>query len=299
MSSRPQRPNDGSRASGSWGPPPPRELRDSERGSERGYPARRDRDYDYDRRGYSSYDQRDDHRRGGNYRPDQPRDDRYRDERFREDRRDDRYRRGYPREYSREHPSDRIGRPREDYRKDYRDDYRSDRDFHKTRRRSRSPPSRRSRSPVRRDEEERRSREYDDRAGPRAGPVDRANGKRLEVSEVPEAKSADVAKDEAVERPPAEQEDDVVEEGPGHDAMAAMLGISGFGTTKGKPKIVPLEGANVKKERSWRQYMHRYVLLCCDMELLRCANMGPYVNLAFCSILQEGWLQPRARRGLI
>ncbi|KAF6764834.1 U4/U6.U5 small nuclear ribonucleoprotein 27 kDa protein, partial [Ephemerocybe angulata] len=48
----------------------------------------------------------------------------------------------------------------------------------------------------------------------------------------------------------AENEDDT--------AMMAMMGLSGFGTTKGKHVIGNQEGAaNIKKVRTWRQYMNR------------------------------------------
>jgi len=40
--------------------------------------------------------------------------------------------------------------------------------------------------------------------------------------------------------------------------MMAMMGLSGFGTTKGKHIEGNQEGAvNVKKVRTWRQYMNR------------------------------------------
>jgi len=43
----------------------------------------------------------------------------------------------------------------------------------------------------------------------------------------------------------------------------AMMGFGGFGTTKGKKVDDPsqLGYAKVKKERTWRQYMNRYVEL--------------------------------------
>jgi len=40
--------------------------------------------------------------------------------------------------------------------------------------------------------------------------------------------------------------------------MMAMMGIAGFGTTKGKPVEGNQEGAvKIKKVRTWRQYMNR------------------------------------------
>lgn len=42
--------------------------------------------------------------------------------------------------------------------------------------------------------------------------------------------------------------------------MAAMMGFGGFGTTKGKKVDGNAAGAaEVKKERTWRQYMNRFV----------------------------------------
>ena len=44
------------------------------------------------------------------------------------------------------------------------------------------------------------------------------------------------------------------------DAMVSMMGFGGFGTTKGKKVAGNAAGAaEVKKERTWRQYMNRYV----------------------------------------
>ncbi|TFK27412.1 hypothetical protein FA15DRAFT_555403, partial [Coprinopsis marcescibilis] len=41
-------------------------------------------------------------------------------------------------------------------------------------------------------------------------------------------------------------------------AIRAMMGIGGFGTTKGKSVLGNQEGsANIKKTRTWRQYMNR------------------------------------------
>jgi len=41
-------------------------------------------------------------------------------------------------------------------------------------------------------------------------------------------------------------------------AMIAMVGVAGFGSTKGKHVAGNQEGsADVKKARTWRQYMNR------------------------------------------
>ncbi|KAG6831173.1 hypothetical protein H0H92_012313 [Tricholoma furcatifolium] len=45
-------------------------------------------------------------------------------------------------------------------------------------------------------------------------------------------------------------------------AMMAMMGLSGFGSTKGKSVEGNQEGAvYVKKQRTWRQYMNRWVCI--------------------------------------
>jgi len=42
------------------------------------------------------------------------------------------------------------------------------------------------------------------------------------------------------------------------DAMAAMMGLNGFGSTKGKQVTGNQDGGvNIKKVRTWRQYMNR------------------------------------------
>lgn len=52
----------------------------------------------------------------------------------------------------------------------------------------------------------------------------------------------------------------IEETGPGPDeqAMMAMMGFGGFGTTHGKEVRGNQEGAaDVHKQRTWRQYMNR------------------------------------------
>jgi U4/U6.U5 tri-snRNP-associated protein 3 len=42
------------------------------------------------------------------------------------------------------------------------------------------------------------------------------------------------------------------------EAMMAMMGLTGFGSTKGQHVIGNQEGStDVKKPRTWRQYMNR------------------------------------------
>lgn len=56
----------------------------------------------------------------------------------------------------------------------------------------------------------------------------------------------------------AEDEDDVEVDVAGDDAMAAMMGFGGFGTTKGK-KVIGNNAGGVQKEKKleYRQYMNR------------------------------------------
>lgn len=50
--------------------------------------------------------------------------------------------------------------------------------------------------------------------------------------------------------------DDIVDDD--EQAMMTMMGVSGFGSTKGKHVTGNQEGGvNIKKERTWRQYMNR------------------------------------------
>lgn len=51
--------------------------------------------------------------------------------------------------------------------------------------------------------------------------------------------------------------DDAEEEGEDQEALAAMLGFGGFGTTKNKKVQKDVGAAEVKKQRTWRQYMNR------------------------------------------
>jgi len=49
--------------------------------------------------------------------------------------------------------------------------------------------------------------------------------------------------------------DDIVDDD--DEAMMAMMGVSGFGSTKGKHVAGNQEGGvDIKKERTWRQYMN-------------------------------------------
>jgi len=158
-------------------------------------------------------------RRGGPDRRDYDRKD-YRRDDDRRDRRND-TRRGDRNDYDRDDPRDKDRDKRKD---DYRED--------------------RSREPVPRPEKERTLEREDKRdRSPRQAP---ASNSRPNLD-------------------PDAPDDDAVEEGEEMDAtndddsvMMAMMGLSGFGTTKGKHIEGNQEGAvNVKKVRTWRQYMNR------------------------------------------
>jgi len=68
-----------------------------------------------------------------------------------------------------------------------------------------------------------------------------------------------------VAAPPAsghEEGEEMDQDGSGEDdedaAMMAMMGMGGFGSTKGKQVQGNQEGGvNIKKPRTWRQYMNR------------------------------------------
>jgi len=61
--------------------------------------------------------------------------------------------------------------------------------------------------------------------------------------------------------PDASEEGEEIEEGGVEDenaAMMEMMGMGGFGSTKGKPVEGNQDGAvDIKKPRTWRQYMNR------------------------------------------
>ncbi|KAF9566297.1 DUF1777-domain-containing protein [Agrocybe pediades] len=207
--------------------------------SSRGDYIRRDRSWERDdstRYGGSSRGGRS---RGGGYR-DEPR---RRSSRSRSPRRD--------------RDGDRRGDRRDkDYRRDdRRDDRRSDRDRDRERdRRTDERPRDRDndrRDPSRRDEKE---REGDSRADksvrepenkdtvppPREAPSGRPN---LDPDAPDHAGESEEPMD-------AENDDDA--------AMMALMGVTGFGSTKGKHVTGNQEGAvNIKKQRTWRQYMNR------------------------------------------
>ncbi|KAK0197241.1 hypothetical protein F5146DRAFT_1014629 [Armillaria mellea] len=197
--------------------------------SSRGDYRRRDRSWERDSRDKDRYSRSD---RGGRRRSPSPRRDQGR---------------------SRSPRRDRDRRPRNDYR-----DYGRDRED------------------TRRDRE-RGDRDRDHR--PRDAPRDRDDAKgRGESSKHDDSRRSDKPKEPAQKdvvsndteariprstRPnldpdaPDDIQDETIDD-PDEDAMMAMMGLGGFGTTKGKHVDGNQEGtANVKKTRTWRQYMNR------------------------------------------
>ncbi|KAG7452638.1 DUF1777-domain-containing protein [Guyanagaster necrorhizus] len=150
--------------------------------------------------------------------------------------------------------------------------------------RSRSPRrdrDRRSRNDYGRDRDDtRRDRERGDRDHrPRDGPRDRDDVKgRGESFKHDDSRRSDKPREPAQKdgvsndteshiprstRPNLDPDapDDVQDgamDDPDEDAMMATMGLGGFGSTKGKHVDGNQEGtANVKKTRTWRQYMNR------------------------------------------
>jgi len=156
----------------------------------------------------------------------------------REDRDRDKYSRGGRSSYrgeegrrrsSRSRSPRRSDRDRRDHRDSTRRDDRRERD---SRRRDDSPPRRRDDS---RDRDRERDRDPSRREAPPA----------KESPSIP--KPGPSSEPEAGE---AMQDDE--------DAMMAMMGMAGFGSTKGKHVDGNQEGTvSIKKTRTWRQYMNR------------------------------------------
>ncbi|EJD02397.1 DUF1777-domain-containing protein [Fomitiporia mediterranea MF3/22] len=138
-------------------------------------------------------------------------------------------------------------------RRDYgRDRYDDRRDKYRERDRDRLEEHReRDRTPD--DKELRRTGVHDrkrsiERSPPRSGPVQPAansrNDRRVDLD--PDGR------EEGEEEEPmdAENDDDA--------AMRVLMGFGGFDSTKGKPVTGNEDGAvNIKKQRTWRQYMNR------------------------------------------
>ncbi|KAI0665205.1 hypothetical protein C8Q70DRAFT_942818 [Cubamyces menziesii] len=183
-------------------------------------------------------------------------------------RRGERDRRGPPdrRDY---HPRDRED-DRRDRDRDRRDDRRDDRRRDdRDRRDNDRDPRREHPPPPRQDGDRERERRDKDRDGRPAEhpsshdskpppPGDRE--RQQSVTGTPEVESSGSRPRQESEAPT-----DGAEEGEAMDAtneddaaMMAMMGLTGFGSTKGKHVEGNQEGAaNIKKMRTWRQYMNR------------------------------------------
>ncbi|KAG1827074.1 uncharacterized protein BJ212DRAFT_1310208 [Suillus subaureus] len=163
-------------------------------------------------------------------------------------------------------------RDRRDHDKDYRDrDYKSSRreDYDRDSRRDDRRPERRDerREPPTRDKESRHKDPHNQRDHPQQ--VGRYDAERLlekpsQARTPPPAPPADAGPSFSQKRPNLDP-DALSEEGEAMDAtnadeesMMAAMGLTGFGTTKGKHVDGNQEGfADVKKIRTWRQYMNR------------------------------------------
>ncbi|KAI0093869.1 hypothetical protein BDY19DRAFT_281043 [Irpex rosettiformis] len=227
----------------------------------------------------------------GDYERDRDRGQRYNDRPPHRDRRDGRSRSRSPR---RGGGADRDKRPigmlfttkvsfrlltvmidRRDYGRDrnYRDDRRrDDRDRDRDRkeiyrddeRREPRESERDRREPLRRDPG--RERDGGHRAGDRGtDSAHRLDGRSEPLRGETSDKYTPTGSEEAKSRQLSEMPTEDGEEGEAMDAtneddaaMMAMMGLTGFGTTKGKRVEGNQEGsANVKKIRTWRQYMNR------------------------------------------
>ncbi|KAI0670323.1 hypothetical protein C8Q78DRAFT_1069948 [Trametes maxima] len=173
--------------------------------------------------------------------------------------------------YGRDREDDRRERDRRDGRRDERRDDR--RDDRRREDRDRREPDRDSRReplpPPRADgerERERGDRDRENRPADRTPihdtkpPVPLEREKQQSLTGTPEVEPSG-----SRPRTDSEAPTDGAEEGEAMDAtneddaaMMAMMGMSGFGTTKGKHVEGNQEGAaDVKKMRTWRQYMNR------------------------------------------
>ncbi|KAI0703631.1 hypothetical protein BC835DRAFT_1318526 [Cytidiella melzeri] len=163
------------------------------------------------------------------------------------------------RDYVRDDRRDRDRGFRDDRRRDDRD--RDRRDPQREDRREPRESERDRREPPRRDAERERvgdrgldnSEKASGRTGPSLGDYDGKHTGGLNGSEEPQSRQLSempTEDGEEVEPMDATNDDDA--------AMMAMMGMSGFGSTKGKHVEGNQEGAaSVKKMRTWRQYMNR------------------------------------------
>ncbi|KAG2144750.1 hypothetical protein BD769DRAFT_1567008 [Suillus cothurnatus] len=163
-------------------------------------------------------------------------------------------------------------RDRRDHDRNYRDkDYKSSRreDYDRDSRRDDRRPERHDerREPPTRDKEPRHKdpqNQRDHRQQVSRHDAERVSEKLSQARTPPPAPAADAGPSFSQKRPNLDP-DALSEEGEAMDAtnadeegMMAAMGLKGFGTTKGKHVEGNQEGfANIKKIRTWRQYMNR------------------------------------------
>ncbi|KAI0709302.1 hypothetical protein C8Q76DRAFT_786104 [Earliella scabrosa] len=172
-------------------------------------------------------------------------------------------------ERDRRAPGDRrdpYGRDREDDRRDRRDDRRRDdrdrRDHDRDGRHEAPPPPRGAADR----EHDRHDRDRDGRPADRASELDSKHSTRGQ-RDLQQSSTGTPDREPSGSHPRQDSEVPAggAEEGEAMDAtndddaaMMAMMGLTGFGTTKGKHVEGNQEGAvDVKKMRTWRQYMNR------------------------------------------
>ncbi|KAM6500864.1 hypothetical protein JOM56_003878 [Amanita muscaria] len=185
--------------------------------------------------------------------------------------RDRHHRSGRGREDGRRRSSRSRSPPRSNRRDYERRDYRRERDDD---RRERAEREHKKRD----DRDHDREREYKRDRGERKTTVRREDEKAPPRQDEPPVPKNSLAKFfESVEPPVTSdkqgneaKDETIVEEGEEMDAvndddagMMAAMGMGGFGSTKGKHVAGNQEGGvDIKKIRTWRQYMNRYALFC-------------------------------------
>ncbi|TBU35919.1 hypothetical protein BD311DRAFT_860377 [Dichomitus squalens] len=174
-------------------------------------------------------------------------------------RRGERDRRGGPGDRRDNYGRDRVDDRRDPRRDDRRDDRRRDDRDRKDHDRDRDRDGRREPLPPPRDgDRDRHDRDKDGRPGDRTAEHDSRPAGALERQQpdTPEPSSSRPRQDSAALTEAEGAEEGEAMEATNEDdaAMMAMMGLTGFGTTKGKRVEGNQEGAvDVKKQRTWRQ----------------------------------------------
>ncbi|KAF8911077.1 hypothetical protein CPB84DRAFT_1763301 [Gymnopilus junonius] len=206
---------------------------------------REDRDRDRDRHSHGSRGGRS-RGGGGSYR-DEPRRRSSRSRSPRRDRDGDRRDRR-ERDYKHDRDDDRRDRDRDRY----ADDRRRDREDHR-----RDSQRKDDRVKPVRDDALAKDGESKDRVAPRTEP---GPSSQLERANSNPTSSSRPNLDPDTPQRPAEEEGEAMDDDMNDEdaAMMGMMGMNGFGTTKGKHVVGNQIGAvNIKKVRTWRQYMNR------------------------------------------